>query len=42
MLKVSAGDEDAFEQLVQRYQDRLVGFFFHLIHDRTTCEDLAQ
>lgn len=42
MLKVSAGDNAAFEQLVLRYQDRLVSFFFHLIHDRTACEDLAQ
>lgn len=42
MLKVSAGDNAAFEQLVLRYQDRLVGFFFHLIHDRTASEDLAQ
>jgi len=42
MLKVSAGDNTAFEQLVRRYQDRLVGFFFYVIHDRSVCEDLAQ
>ncbi len=42
MLKVSAGDNAAFERLVLRYQDRLVGFFFHLIHDRSAGEDLAQ
>lgn len=42
MLKVAAGDNAAFEQLVVRYQDRLVGFFFHLVHDRTVAEDLAQ
>ena len=42
MLKVSTGDNAAFEQLVLRYQDRLVGFFYHLIHDRSACEDLAQ
>ncbi|MCX7387571.1 MAG: sigma-70 family RNA polymerase sigma factor [Planctomycetota bacterium] len=42
MLKVSAGDSVAFEQLVMRYQDRLVGFFFHLVQDRSACEDLAQ
>lgn len=42
MLKVTAGDHSAFEQLVVRYQDRLVGFFFHLVHDRTAAEDLAQ
>lgn len=42
MLKVAAGDNSAFEQLVVQYQDRLVGFFFHLVHDRTSAEDLAQ
>ncbi len=42
MLKVSADDQNAFEQLVVRYQDRLVGFFFHIVHDRTVAEDLAQ
>ena len=42
MLKVAAGDNSACEELVVRYQDRLVGFFFHLVHDRTTAEDLAQ
>ena len=42
MLKVSTGDNAAFEQLVLRYQDRLVRFFFHLIHDPAVCEDLAQ
>jgi len=42
MLKAAAGDQSAFEQLVTRYQDRLVGFFFHLVHDRTAAEDLAQ
>ncbi|MFO0977282.1 MAG: sigma-70 family RNA polymerase sigma factor [Planctomycetaceae bacterium] len=42
MLRVSAGDNTAFEELVLRYQDRLVGFFFHLVHDRAAAEDLAQ
>lgn len=42
MLRVSAGDNAAFEELVLRYQDRLVGFFFHLVHDRAAAEDLAQ
>jgi RNA polymerase sigma-70 factor (ECF subfamily) len=42
MLKAASGDQSAFEQLVTRYQDRLVGFFFHLLHDRTVAEDLAQ
>ncbi|MFN9233461.1 MAG: RNA polymerase sigma factor, partial [Planctomyces sp.] len=42
MLKVSEGDNAAFEDLVLRYQDRLVGFFFHILHDRPASEDLAQ
>ena len=42
MLKVAGGDHAAFERLVQRFQDRLVGFFFHLVHDRSAAEDLAQ
>ena len=42
MLRVSTGDHSAFEELVLRYQDRLVGFFFHLFHDRPVAEDLAQ
>lgn len=42
MLRVAAGDDHAFEQLVTLYQDRMVGFFFHILHDRTAAEDLAQ
>lgn len=42
MLRVVDGDHAAFEQLVAQYQDRMVGFFFHLLHDRSLAEDLAQ
>ena len=42
MLRVAADDHDAFQQLVERYQDRLIGFFYHLLGDRTAAEDLAQ
>jgi RNA polymerase sigma-70 factor (ECF subfamily) len=42
MLKISADDQSAFEQLVLKYQDRLVGFFFHIVRDRSVSEDLAQ
>ncbi len=42
MLRVVDGDQAAFEQLVAQYQDRMVGFFFHLLHDRSLAEDLAQ
>ena len=42
MMRVAADDHTAFEQLVERYQDRLIGFFFHLLSDRVVAEDLAQ
>ena len=42
MLRVVDDDHSAFEQLMQRYQDRLIGFFFHLVRDRTAAEDMAQ
>ncbi|MGB0739604.1 MAG: RNA polymerase sigma factor [Planctomycetaceae bacterium] len=42
MLKISADDQSAFEQLVLKYQDRLVGFFFNIVRDRSVSEDLAQ
>ena len=42
MLRVAAGDEAAFEGLVSRYQDRLIGFFFHIVRDRSMAEDMAQ
>ncbi|MCH2201118.1 MAG: sigma-70 family RNA polymerase sigma factor [Fuerstiella sp.] len=42
MLRVATNDHKAFEQLVERYQDRLIGFFYHLLGDRTVSEDLAQ
>ena len=42
MLQVVGGDHAAFESLVSRYQDRLIGFFYHLVRDRTMAEDMAQ
>ncbi len=42
MLRVAADDHEAFEELVERYQDRLIGFFYHLLGDRSLSEDLAQ
>ena len=42
MLRVVVDDHTAFEELMKRYQDRLIGFFFHLVRDRTMAEDMAQ
>ena len=42
MLRVRDGDEGAFAELVNSYQDRLVGIFTHLLRDNAAAEDLAQ
>lgn len=43
MLRVKHGDEQAFSQLVEKYQHRLVGIFSTLLGgDTAQAEDLAQ
>ena len=42
MLEVGNDSAAAFEELVLRYQDRLVGLMTHLIGNRDQAEDLAQ
>jgi RNA polymerase sigma-70 factor (ECF subfamily) len=42
MLRVRAGDVTAFEDLVLRWQNRLVTLFLHHSGDHATAEDLAQ
>ncbi len=42
MLRVKEGDQEAFAQLVETYQNRLIGVFAHMLHDQETAEDLAQ
>jgi RNA polymerase sigma-70 factor (ECF subfamily) len=42
MARVQAGDLDAFEPLVQRYERRLFGYFLNLVEDPATAADLAQ
>ncbi len=42
MLEVREGSAVAFEQLVARYQDRLVTVLDHVVGDRDQAEDLAQ
>lgn len=42
MLRVREGDEAAFAQLVESYQDRLISIFAHLMGDTQGAEDLAQ
>ncbi len=42
MLQVRDDTPGAFEALVQRYQDRLVGILYHLVGSLEEAEDLSQ
>ena len=42
MVRIQAGDSSAFNELVERYQGPLIGFFFRNVRDRQLCEDLSQ
>lgn len=42
MLQVRNDVPGAFEGLVQQYQNRLVGIFFHMVGNREEAEDLCQ
>jgi RNA polymerase sigma-70 factor, ECF subfamily len=42
MIQVRAGIAGAFETLVERYQNRLMGILFHLVGNREEAEDLCQ
>ena len=42
MLRVKAGDESAFEYLVQKYRRPMVSFMYRMAHNSAAAEDLAQ
>ena len=42
MLRVKAGDEPAFEYLVQKYRRPMVSFMYRMSHNAAAAEDLAQ
>lgn len=42
MLRVRAGDNEAFQDLVNRYQGRLITVLRHVVGNEQTAEDLAQ
>src|SRR5947208_17128700 len=42
MIRVKEGDSSAFETLVHRYYDKLVGYLFHRVLNRAVAEELAQ
>ena len=42
MLQVKAGDDSAFEYLVQKYRRPMVSFMYRMAHNSAVAEDLAQ
>jgi RNA polymerase sigma-70 factor (ECF subfamily) len=42
MLRVKAGDDSAFDYLVQKYRRPMLGFMFRMAHSTAAAEDLAQ
>lgn len=42
VIAIQGGEVFAFEQLVKRYQRKLLGFVFHIIHDEQSAQDIVQ
>jgi RNA polymerase sigma-70 factor, ECF subfamily len=42
MLRVKAGDQSAFDYLVQKYRRPMVSFMYRMAHNSAAAEDLAQ
>lgn len=42
MLRVKAGDESAFEEIVRRFRPQLAGFFYAMCWNADTAQDCAQ
>jgi len=42
MLRVKAGDDSAFDYLVQKYRRPMLSFMFRMAHNAAAAEDLAQ
>jgi RNA polymerase sigma-70 factor (ECF subfamily) len=42
MLRAKAGDDSAFEYLVQKYRRPMVSFMYRMAHNAAAAEDLAQ
>ena len=42
MLRVKAGDDSAFDYLVQKYRRPIISFMYRMAHNTATAEDLAQ
>ena len=42
MLRVKAGDDAAFDFLVQKFRRQLIGFMYRMTHSQPIAEELAQ
>lgn len=42
MLRVKAGDDSAFDYLVQKYRRPIINFMYRMAHNSAAAEDLAQ
>jgi RNA polymerase sigma-70 factor (ECF subfamily) len=42
MLRVKAGDDSAFDYLVQKYRRPIISFMYRMAHNPAAAEDLAQ
>jgi RNA polymerase sigma-70 factor (ECF subfamily) len=42
MLRVKAGDDSAFDYLVQKYRRPIINFMYRMAHNAAAAEDLAQ
>jgi RNA polymerase sigma-70 factor, ECF subfamily len=42
LVAAGTGDEDAFEELINKHRMELINFFFRMVWDRHLAEDLAQ
>src|ERR1700730_10468022 len=42
MLRVKAGDDSAFDYLVQKYRRPMIGYMYRMAHNTAAAEDLAQ
>ena len=42
MLRVKAGDDSAFDYLVQKYRRAMISFMYRMTHNAAVAEDLAQ
>src|SRR5207244_3484525 len=42
MLKVKAGDDSAFDYLVQKYRRPMMSFMYRMAHNAAAAEDLSQ